>query len=121
EREKFLDRKVGHREWIVGKVDLLLLLVPLIHRKINDPAEFETVLCDQTKLFADLGARRPCEFHEVLGLAGDEERRIADTELELVGDLLGALRADVLGKRPGAAFFAFAPEDISEARLAFAL
>ena len=121
EREEFLDRHVRHREWIVREVDLLLLLVPFVHREIDDPAELEAVLGDQAELFADLGARGTGELDEVLRLAGDEEAGVADAEPQLIGDLLGALRPDVLGERTGAALLAFAPEDVAEARLAFAL
>ena len=32
---------------------------------------------DQAELLADLGARRPRELHELRGLAGDEEHRVA--------------------------------------------
>ena len=56
-------------------------------------------LAIRSKLLADLGARGAGELHEVLRLAGDEEHRVADAELELLGDLLGALRPDVLGER----------------------
>ena len=121
EREKFLDRQVRHRERIVREVDLLLLLVPFVHREIDDPAELEAVLLDQVELLADLGARRAREFHEVLRLAGDEEHGVADAKPELIGNLLGALRPDILGERARAALLAFAPEDVAKPRLALAL
>ena len=63
----------------------------------------------------------PANLYEILRLAGDEETGVADLEAELIGDLLGALRPDVLGERARAALLAFAPEDVAEARLAFAL
>ena len=63
----------------------------------------------------------PANFTNSLRLAGDEEHRVADAEPELIGDLLGALRADVLGERAGAALLALAPEDVAEPRLALAL
>ena len=100
EREEFLDRQVRHRERVVGEVDLLLFLVPLVHREIDDPAELEAVLGDQPKLFADLRARRAGEFDEILRLAGDEEHGVADAELELIGDLLRAFRPDFLASGP---------------------
>ena len=49
---------VRHRERVVGEVDLLLLLVPLVHREIDDPAEGEAVLVDEVELAADLAAAR---------------------------------------------------------------
>ena len=121
EREKLVDVHVRHRERVVGEVDLLLLLVPFVHREVDDPAEVEAVLGDEAQLLADLGARRPRELHELLRLAGDEEHRVADAEAELIGDLLGPLRPDVLGERPGAALLALAPEDVAEPRLALVL
>ena len=121
EREELLDLHVRHRERVVGEVDLLLLLVPLVHREVDDPAELEAVLGDEVELFADLGARRPGELHELIRPAGDEERRIADADAELLCDLLGALRPDVARQRTRAALFAFAPEDIAEAGLPLAL
>ena len=121
EREEFLDAQVRHRERVMREVDFLLLLVPFVHREIDDPAELEAVLGDQAEFLADLGARGAGEFDEILRLAGDEEAGVADAELELIGDLLGALRPDVLGERAGAALLAFAPEDVAEAGLALAL
>ena len=40
---------------------------------------------------------------------------------KLIGDLLGALRPDVLGERARAALLALAPEDVAEPRLALVL
>src|ERR1019366_14935 len=91
------------------------------HREIDNPAEVEAVLGDQAEFFADLDARAACEFDEILRLAGDEEAGVTDGELHLIGDLLGALRPDVLRQGAGAAFFAFAPEDVAQARLTLAL
>ena len=121
EREELVGLHVRHRERVVREVDLLLFLVPFEHREIDDPAEIETILGDQVQLLADLGARGAGELDELLRLAGDEEHGVADLEAELIGDLLGALRADVLGERACAALLALAPEDVAEARLALAL
>src|SRR5215217_6905978 len=46
-----------HRERVVGEVDLLLVLVPLVLRKIGDPAEGELVLVPEAQIVADAGAR----------------------------------------------------------------
>ena len=81
EREEFLDAQVRHRERVVREVDLLLFLVPFVHREVDDPAEVEAVLGDQAELLADLGARGAGELDEVLRLAGDEEAGVADAEL----------------------------------------
>src|SRR6185312_2336257 len=67
--------------------------------------------------------RFACEPIHLVGTPKHEEHRVALAEAELCPDRLGALRSDVLGDGPGAlecvAFFA--PEDVSEAGLAFAL
>ena len=68
------------------EIDLLLFLVPLVHREIDDPAEFEPVLVDQVQFFAELGAGKAGEFPELVGIAGDEEGRIALLQAELCAD-----------------------------------
>ena len=122
EREEFVDRHVRHRERIVREVDLLLFLVPFVHREVDDPAELEAVLGDQIELVADLGARRTGELDEVLRLAGDEEHGIAVARGRADRRLLRCAPAPmILGERPRAALLAFAPEDVAEPRLALAL
>ena len=121
EGEEFLNREVRHRKGIVREIDLLFFLVPLVHREIDDPAEFETVFGDQSKLFANLGARRAGKLDKGAGLAGDKETSIADPKLQLVGNLFGTLGSDVLCERAGAALFAFTPENIAEPGLPLAL
>ena len=54
-----------HRERVVREVDLLLLLVPLVHREIDDPAELEPVLVDEVELLADPVARLAGELVEL--------------------------------------------------------
>ena len=108
-----------HGERVVGEVDLLLLLVPLVHRKVDDPAELELVLIDQIQLAADLGARLAGELVELGRIAGGEERRVAHLEAHLLPDGACPLGTDILGNRPGATFLALAPENVAEARLAF--
>src|SRR5450759_2166705 len=104
----------------MGEVDFLLFLVPFVHREIDNPAEFEAVLGDEAELFANLDACTACEFDEILRLAGDEEAGVAHGKLHLIGDLLGALRPDVLRQGTGATLLALAPEDVTEAGLALA-
>src|SRR5712671_2459071 len=98
----------------MGEVDLLLLLVPFIHRQVDDPAELEAALLDQPEVGADLVACGAGEFDEVLGLAGDEENRIADADAKLLSHRLGALRPEILGDRSRAPLLPFAPEDIAQ-------
>ena len=112
-----------HRERIVGEVDLLLLLVPLVHREVDDPAELEAVLVDQPELLADLGAGGAGELDKLLRLAGDEEDRVAAFSPSswrsafAVAPARGCWRSD-RGRRPRPCR---APEDVAEARLALAL
>ncbi|OIQ68846.1 hypothetical protein GALL_495560 [mine drainage metagenome] len=102
------------------EVDLLVFLVVLIHREVDDPGELEPFLVDQVQLLAELGAREPCELPEFVGIAGDEERRIAILQAKRGTNRGRPLRADVVGQRPRT-LAAPAPHDVSEARLAFAL
>src|SRR5579862_4942662 len=88
-----------HREQVVREVDFLLLLVPLVHGKIDDPAQIEAVLGDQPELLPDFGARRTCELDEILRLAGDEEAGIASTQVQLLTDQFSPLRANIVCKR----------------------
>src|SRR5207249_8953759 len=103
--------------------DLLLVLVPLEEREVDDPAQFETVAVDEVQLLAGARARRAGEVHELLRVAGDEKGGVAIGKAQLPAQRLGALLADVLGNRSGAfELVAFlTPEDVAEARLAFAL
>src|SRR5690606_14021304 len=98
----------------------LLLLAPLVHREIDDPAEGELVLVDEIEIAPGLGARRTGKRGELLRPSADEEDRIAVLQPELAADRLGAFRPDVLGDRPGAVAIV-AEEDVAEARLALAL
>ena len=102
------------------EVDLLVLLVPLVDREVDDPGEFEPLLVDQVQLLAELGARQAGELPEFVGIAGDEERGIAFLQAKLLADRFGALGADVLGER-ARALIALAPHDVAEPRLALAL
>src|SRR3974377_1796372 len=103
------------------EVDPLLLLIPLVHGEVNNPAELETVLGDEAHFLRNLGACGASEFDEVPRLAGDKEAGIADAEAALIGGLLGAFGGDVLGQWSRTALFTFAPEDVAEAGLRLAL
>ncbi len=103
------------------EVDLLLVLVPLVEREVDDPGEREAVLVDELELSPDSVARTSRELVEVGRIAGGEEHRVADLEAHLLLDRSGALRPDVLGDRARAAFLALSPEDVGHARLALVL
>ena len=63
----------------------------------------------------------PANLSNFVRVAGDEEHRVAVLEAELRrGSRSVALRPEVLGDGPCAAVLVLAPEDVAEARLAFA-
>ena len=69
-----------HRKWVVFKIDLACFLVFLVDREIHDPGKGKTISICQAKLFADNGARTPCNTFESLWLAAKEKGRIAQTK-----------------------------------------
>src|SRR5208282_791054 len=81
------------------EIDLLLLLAPLVHREIDDPAQFEAILLDQPKFFADLGARWTGELDEARRLAGDKEHGIAGAQPDLRAERFGLIAAKVVSDR----------------------
>ena len=78
-----LEAALGHGERIVREVDLLFLVVPFIHREVDDPAELEAVLGDHLQVLAGLGAGGAGELGELFRHAADEEDRVAVFEPEL--------------------------------------
>src|SRR5690606_5973328 len=87
-----------HGERVVAEVDPLLVLVPLVEREVDDPAEREAVAVDEVQLLARPGTGRAGEGHELLRVAGDEEAGVAIGEAELFTNRFGTLLANVLGK-----------------------
>jgi hypothetical protein len=70
----------------VRKVDFLFVLVPFIHREIDDPAEFEDVFFREAEFVADAKPRRAGEFGGFFFLVAGEERRVAGGNARLFGD-----------------------------------
>ena len=93
-----LQPALRHREGVVAEFDLVGLLVQLVHREIDDPAEVEARLLDQLQFLAELVALGQ-RSAAALGLAGDEEHRVAVPEAELSARLLAALGPDIVGDR----------------------
>ena len=92
-----------HRERIVREVDLLLVLVPLVEREVDDPGEFEGVLVDEAKLLRRrCCARRRRICRTSAGSPAAKKHRIAIFKAELRADRFGSLRPDVLGDRASA-------------------
>src|SRR5437868_10153860 len=100
----------------MGEVDLLLLLIPFVHREIDDPAEVETILVDQLQLLADLRARETRKFVKLRRVARDEESCVTLLEAQLISNRGSAFRTDIVGKRSGP-LTAFAPHDVAHAGL----
>ena len=96
-----LEPALRHRERIVREVDLLLVLVPLVHREVDDPAELERVaLAESLSSCADADARRASELGGLGLLVAGEEHRIARGE---------AGARDQRPLRPGAKNLAIGP------------
>src|SRR5690606_11461139 len=118
-----VDAALRHRERVVAEVDALFVLVPLIERKIDDPAKLKAIAVDEVQFLTCPGARRTGEGREFLRVSCDEECRVTIRQAKLLADRLGALLADVLGDRARALeLVAFlAPENVAETGLALAL
>src|SRR5690606_9647966 len=101
-----------------AEIDALFVLVPLVEGEVDDPGKFEALAVDEVQLLAGACARGPCEVHELLRIAGDEEAGIPVIEAELCADRVGAFRSDILGD--GAGTFQRlpfpTPEDIAKPR-----
>src|SRR5690606_25323590 len=123
ELQELVERIVRHGEGVMREVDLLLLLIPLEHGEVHDPAELEDTLFHKAKLGADARARETGKACKLRGHTGHEEDGIAFLEAKLGADRFGAFRPDILGHRTcpfeHAAFFA--EEDVTKARLPLAL
>src|SRR5262249_13370360 len=98
-----------------------ILFVPFEHGEVDDPAEIETVLGDETELGPDFHSRRSREFHEVARSPGDEEHGVADLQAKLLPHRRGALRPTILRHWPGPAFLPLTPEDVRHSPLALGL
>ena len=101
-----LEAALRHREGIVREVDLLLVLVPFVHREIDDPAEFEHVGLADAEFIADADARRAREFGGLRLLVAGEEDGVAGLEAGLGDDRLlrlGAGRNLAIGPLPASA------------------
>src|ERR1700730_10704168 len=87
EPEKSRGVEIRHRKRIMRKVDFLLVLVPFVHWKIDDPAEFENILFREAELIADTKSRSTSEFGGLVCLVASEKHRVAVFQSGLLGDL----------------------------------
>ena len=83
----------------MAEVDLLVVLVILVHREVDDPAEAEGALLDEAELLGDAGAGEAGEPRRLLFLAGGEEDAVVGPEAHRLGDAVHPLLAMVLGDR----------------------
>ncbi len=113
-----------HRERVVGEIDLLVFLAPFEEREVDDPARARSGRGRRGS-----APRRPrCGLRRQTcrtwpGRRRRRSRRRPSSRPSWRADRVGALLADVLGKRAGACELAvfLPPEDVAEARLAWLL
>src|SRR5690606_27903959 len=120
---KRLNATLRHGERVVREVDLFLVFVPLVERKVDNPAKLEPVAIDQVQLLASARAGGACKGSELFRIACRKEAGVAITQAKLLADGFGTLLADILGDRARAfQLVAFlAPEDVAESGLPLAL
>ena len=112
-----LQAALRHRERVVGEVDLPGLLVQLVHREVDDPAEAEGVLLDQAELLAEARAhRRRRTSRAACLLVADEEHGVAVRRGRAAARIAASrVGVEVLGDRPLGAPSA-SNDDVAEAR-----
>ena len=83
------------------EVDLLSVLVPLVHREIDDPAELEGALVDELELLPDLVRAWAGELGE-FNSGSPATKNAASPALRPSARRIGLdpFRADVIGERP---------------------
>src|SRR3546814_19837382 len=94
-----LQPALRHREGIVAEVDLLLVLVILEHREVDDPAELEDVLLADIKFIADADTRLPSQLSSRQFLVTGKEDRIAVLHVTLLPEQRDAVGLEELGHR----------------------
>ena len=72
------------------------LLVQLVHREVNDEAQFEAALVDEVHALCDLGADLSGELRSVLLGVGDEVKYVAFLELAACRQLLALVVVEKL-------------------------
>ena len=77
---------------------MLFRSVALIDREIDDPGKGKAILIGQAQFIANHRVGAACDGFKRLGLAAEEEGRVADLQAKLLADSFCALGADVLGQ-----------------------
>ena len=88
-----------HGERVVREVDLLVVLVPLIHREIDDPAELEDTLLNKLQLFANLVAGSAGQLVSGVMVASGEEDTVACAQPESLKEGFQVIGVEVLQHR----------------------
>src|SRR3546814_11959303 len=99
------------------EVDLLVVLVIFVHRKIDDPPAFEHVLLDKPKHLAHPRPGRAREFGSLQFLACRKENAVLGTKTQRLDQFRGFLLPAVL--RDGAARHAVLDHNIAESGMTF--
>src|SRR3546814_8658633 len=105
-------------EVVMLEVDLLVVLVIFVHRKIDDPAEFEHVLLDKPKHLAHPRPGSAREFGSLQFLACCKENAVIGTKTQRLDQFRGFFFPVVLGDV--AAGHAVLDIDIAKTRMTFA-
>ena len=100
EGEELVEIIIGHRERVVRELDLLLVLVPFIHRKVGDPAEGEFAVGDEIELLGDARTRLAGQRHGFRLFTGGEEHGVAGGDSRLGCYQLLHFGRNELGDRP---------------------
>src|SRR5208337_2054022 len=85
-RVERVEPPLRHRERIVREVDLLVVLVPLVHWEVDDPAEFEHIGLGEAELSSDTRPRLARELRRRRFLARGEKQGVASLDARLAGD-----------------------------------
>jgi hypothetical protein len=75
------------------------LLVQLVHREVDDPAEAEDVLLDQAELRPSACGAAPASLAAAVRLVGDEEHRVAVAAPQAAREAATLLGFEELGDR----------------------
>ncbi len=89
-----------HAERIVRKLNLLRVLVPLVHRKIDDPTKRHVIGVHQPKLMRQVHPHLPQQRVHLPPIPRAEERRVPVLQPGLVAQLPTLLVAEKLHDRP---------------------
>lgn len=100
-RLQVLQAALRHGERVVREVDLAGLLVLLVHREVDDPAEPEDALLEVAGALGGLDPDGRHDLGDLVELAGAEEDGVARDERQALGEGLDVRLGEELGDRTG--------------------